>query len=63
VYTVFLVGKGGERDQLEEAGIDGMIIVQWIFKKWDMGLWTGSIWLRIGTGCRLLFHTMRVFLD
>ena len=21
-----------------------------IFRKWDVGAWTGSIWLRIGTG-------------
>ena len=21
------------------------------FRKWDVGTWTGSIWLRIGTGC------------
>jgi len=26
------------------------IILRWIFKKWDMGVWTGSSWLRIGTG-------------
>ena len=28
----------------------GRIILRWIFRKWDVGLWTGSIWLRIGTG-------------
>jgi len=22
----------------------------WIFRKWDVGVWTGSSWLRIGTG-------------
>jgi hypothetical protein len=21
----------------------------WIFRQWDVGLWTGSSWLRIGT--------------
>jgi hypothetical protein len=27
------------------------IILRWIFKKWDVGrIWTGSNWLRIGTG-------------
>jgi len=25
----------------------------WIFRKWDVGAWTGSIWLRIGTSCGL----------
>jgi len=24
--------------------------ITWIFRKWDVGVWTGSIWLRIGTG-------------
>jgi hypothetical protein len=23
---------------------------RWIFRKWDVGVWTGSSWLRIGTG-------------
>jgi len=26
------------------------IILRWIFRKWDVGAWTGSSWLRIGTG-------------
>jgi hypothetical protein len=34
----------------EDPGVDGMIILRWIFRKWDVGVWTGSIWLRIGTG-------------
>ena len=45
-------GFGGghlrERDHLEDPGIDGRII-RWMFRKWDMGVWTGSSWLRIGT--------------
>jgi len=28
----------------------GRIILRWIFRKWDVGVWTGSSWLRIGTG-------------
>jgi len=34
--------------------VDGRIILRWIFRKWDKGAWTGLIWLRIGTGGRLL---------
>jgi hypothetical protein len=37
-----------ERDHLEGPGIDGRIILRWIFRKLDVGAWTGSIWLRIG---------------
>jgi hypothetical protein len=35
---------------MEDPGIDGKIIFRWIFRKWDGGLWTGLIWLGIGTG-------------
>jgi len=37
-------------DQLENPGLDGRIILRCIFRKWDVGAWTVSIWLRIGTG-------------
>jgi hypothetical protein len=30
--------------------VDGRIILRWIFRKWDVGAWTGLSWLRIGTG-------------
>jgi hypothetical protein len=39
---------------LEDPGVDGTIILKWIFKKWDGRVWTGLIWLRIGTGGGLL---------
>jgi hypothetical protein len=35
-------GNLRERVYLEDAGIDGIIILNWIFKKWD-GAWTGLI--------------------
>jgi len=37
------------RDHLGDPGVDGRIL-RWIFKKWDVGVWTGSSWLRIETG-------------
>jgi len=27
-----------ERDHLEEPGVDGRIILRWIFRKWDEGM-------------------------
>ena len=42
-----------ERDHLGDPGVDGRIL-RWIFRKWDVGVWTGLIWLRIGTGDGLL---------
>jgi hypothetical protein len=36
-----------ERDHWGDPGIDGMIILRWIFRKWDVGVWTGLSWLRI----------------
>jgi hypothetical protein len=38
------------RDYLGDLGVDGKTIFRQIFRKWGVGVWTGSIWLRIGTG-------------
>jgi len=35
---------------LENPGVDERIILRWIFRKWDVGAWIGSICLRIGIG-------------
>ena len=51
VHTGFLWGNLRERDHLEDPDIDGMILLRLIFKKWDRGVWTGLIWLRIGITC------------
>jgi hypothetical protein len=39
-----------ERYYLEYPGVDGRIILRWMFKKWDVEVRTGSSWLRIGRG-------------
>ena len=45
-----LVGKPEGKRPLGDTGVDGRIILIWIFRKWDVGIWTGSSWLRVGTG-------------
>jgi len=35
-------------DLSNEKGTLGL--VKWIFRKWDVGVWTASSYLRIGTG-------------
>ena len=49
-----LVGKPEGKNHLGDPGVDGRIILRWIFRKWDVRIWTGSSWLRIGTGGGLL---------
>jgi hypothetical protein len=48
VYRV-LVGNLRERDHWGDPGVDGRIILKWICRKWDVGVWTGLDWLRIET--------------
>jgi len=31
---------------LGDPGLDGRIILRWIFRKWGVGVWTRSSWLR-----------------
>jgi hypothetical protein len=38
-----------QRDKWGDPGVDGRIILGWIFRKWDVGVWTGLSWLRIET--------------
>jgi hypothetical protein len=49
-YTVLWRGPLRNRDLLEDKGVDGKIILRWIFEKWHVGARHGLIWLRIGTG-------------
>jgi hypothetical protein len=38
VHTGFWRGGLRERDHVEDPGIDGRIILRWIFRKWDGGI-------------------------
>jgi hypothetical protein len=48
VHTGFLWGDLREGDNFGAPGVDGRIILNWIFKKWD-GAWIGLSCLSIGT--------------
>ena len=49
VYRVLVEKHEGKRP-LGDQDVDGRIILSWMFRKWDVGVWTGSSWHRIGTG-------------
>jgi len=46
-----LAGETGrEGDNWGDLGVDGRIILGWISRRWDVGIWTGLGWPRIETG-------------
>ena len=49
VYSVLVKNPEG-KSHWGEAGVDGRIIIRRTVRKWDVGEWTGSGWLRTGTG-------------
>jgi hypothetical protein len=40
-------GNLRERDHWGDPGVDGRIILRWIFRKWGVGVWTTLSWIRI----------------
>ena len=43
-------GNRREGDHWGDLGTDGWIILGWISRRWDVGIWTGLGWPRIETG-------------
>jgi hypothetical protein len=39
-----------EKDHWGDLGVDGWIILGWISRRWDVGIWTGLGWPGIETG-------------
>jgi hypothetical protein len=46
LYNI-LIGEPERRDHLENIGVKGKIILEWIFEKQDGRVWIGLMWLRI----------------
>jgi len=38
MYIGFWLGNLKERENFEDLGLDGRIIIKWVFKKWHGGL-------------------------
>ena len=47
-------GNWRERDHWGDLGVDGRIILGCISRRWDVGMWTGLGWSRIGDRWRTL---------
>jgi len=45
-----LVRKPEGKRPMGKPDIDGWIILGWISRRWDVGIWTGLGWPRIETG-------------
>jgi hypothetical protein len=43
-------GNLREIDHWGDPGVDERIILEWIFRKWHVGVWTGLDWRRTETG-------------
>jgi hypothetical protein len=42
VYTGYWWENLRERDHVVDPGVDGKIILKWIFRKWDVGVCTST---------------------
>jgi hypothetical protein len=54
LHTGFWWGDLRKRDHFEDLGVDWIIILEWIFKKWDGEARAELIWVRIGISAGIL---------
>jgi hypothetical protein len=52
-YSIFNGNPEGKNNS-EDLGVDGMIILEWILEKQIARVWNEYIWLKIGTTVRVL---------
>jgi len=50
VYRVLMGKPDGKRPLGGDLGVDEWILLGRISRRWDVGIWTGLGWPRIGTG-------------
>jgi len=50
IYNKDFNNLWSEKDHWRDLGVDGWLILGWISRRWDVGIWTGLGWPRIGTG-------------
>jgi hypothetical protein len=55
MHIGFLWESHKEREHREDLDVGGRIILRCMLEKWDGVMWTGLIWLRIGTSGGLLW--------
>jgi hypothetical protein len=48
-YRLRCMGAYEERDHLEDVDLDGIIRLNWIFKKYNGRPWAGFIWVWVRT--------------
>jgi len=52
--TMFWLENLKRRDHLEDLGVDGKVILEWILGKYGGKVWTGFVWFNAGTSDGLL---------
>jgi hypothetical protein len=54
----FWCGDLKERENLEDLGVDGRIVLELILMHYTEGTWTGLLWLRIGEKWRAVVNAV-----